>query len=157
MKNSVKLIISILIPQAIGMISGIATSAGTKTWYPSLVKPALNPPDWIFAPVWISLYFMMGISLYLVWNKGLNFQGVKQALIIFGIQLFFNFIWSILFFGFHLKLAAFIDIVLLWASIIITIILFSRISYYSAILLVPYFLWVSFASYLNLFLWLLNR
>jgi tryptophan-rich sensory protein len=151
-----KLIVSIALPLIIGFLGSIFTSNSVKTWYLTLIKPSFNPPGWLFGPVWTILYILMGVSLYLIWSYGLNYSGVKVALIIFGIQLILNFLWSILFFGLHNPLFAFINIVLLWISILIMIILFFRIYPLAAYLQIPYLLWVTFASVLNFSIFILN-
>jgi len=156
MNDTAKLIISLVIPQAVGFLSSFFTVASTQEWYPSLIKPVLTPPSWIFAPVWIFLYFLMGIAAYMVWKKGTDMAGVKTAMIFFIIQLVLNFLWSFLFFGFRQPLAAFADIVILLTNVIITTILFYRCEPIAGIILLPYCLWVAFASYLNFFLWYLN-
>lgn len=152
LKNVYKLIISIVVCQIAGFIGSIFTSKSIQTWYAGLAKPALNPPDWIFAPIWTTLFLLMGISLYLVWV-----QQSKTAIIIFFIQLILNVVWSILFFGLKNPLLAFIEIIILWISILITIIYFYHVSKTSSYLLIPYILWVSFAAYLNFMLYFLNR
>lgn len=146
-----KLIISILICEFAGIIGSIFTSRSVTEWYPTLVKPSINPPSWIFAPVWTILFLLMGISLYLVWNKK-----NKIALIFFSIQLGLNILWSIIFFGLKSPLFAFIEIILLWVSILITIIKFYKISKNAAYLLIPYLLWVTFAAILNFLIFKLN-
>lgn len=152
-----KLVISIIICLAAGFIGTFFTNPSIPTWYESLKKPSFNPPAWLFGPVWTALFILMGISLFLVWQKGLNYNGVKIALIVFGIQLILNILWSILFFGLRAPLVAFIEIIILWILILITILIFYPISKAAALLLLPYILWVSFASILNFFLWQLNR
>jgi len=152
----IKFVISIVLPLIIGFLGSIFTSSSVKTRYLTLIKPSFNPPSWLFGPVWILLYVLMGISLYLIWSYGLNYSGVKIALIIFVIQMVLNFLWSILFFGLHNPLLAFVNIVLLWISILAMIILFFRVSPLAAYLQIPYLLWVTFASILNLFIFLLN-
>ena len=152
MKRSLKLTISIAIPLIVSIIGGLFTSSSVSTWYLELAKPSFNPPSWIFGPVWIVLYLLMGISLYLIWTKKYN----KAAFLAFGIQLGLNLLWSILFFGMKSPLYAFIEIILLWISIFITIIYFHRINKVSAYLLLPYILWVSFAAILNLAILILN-
>jgi tryptophan-rich sensory protein len=125
-------------------------------WYAALKKPVFNPPNWIFGPVWTTLFVMMGISLFLVWDMGSK-KDVKWAMTIFGIQLLLNVLWSIVFFGMRAPLGAFGVIIVLWASILATIISFSRVSNLATLLLVPYILWVSFAAVLNFAVVLLNR
>ena len=156
MNKYIKLIICIIIPQTIGGLSGIVTTKGTVQWYPDLIKPILTPPNWIFAPVWIILYFLMGIASFLIWNQGLKSQKVKNALILFIIQLLLNGLWSILFFGLRSPILGLIDIILLWIIILITIIYFFKLSRIAGGLLIPYILWVSFAIYLNVSIWYLN-
>jgi benzodiazapine receptor len=152
-----KLAISIIICLAAGFIGSIFTNRSIPIWYESLKKPSFNPPGWLFGPVWTALFILMGISLFLIWQKGLNYNGVKIALIVFGIQLILNILWSILFFGLRAPLAAFIEIIILWILILMTILIFYPISKTAALLLLPYILWVSFASILNFSLWRLNR
>lgn len=154
--NILRLIIAIVICEGAGVVGSLFTTPSIATWYASLTKPSFNPPGWIFGPVWTTLFLLMGISAFLVWNKGLNHNNVKIALIIFGFQLLLNILWSVLFFGYHLPGAAFIEIIFLWLAILATIIAFFRISHPSAWLLIPYVLWVSFASILNFYIWRLN-
>ncbi|MCW3976047.1 MAG: tryptophan-rich sensory protein [Candidatus Bathyarchaeota archaeon] len=152
----IRLIISILICNSAGFIGSIFTSSTIPTWYNSLEKPSFNPPNWIFGPVWTTLYTLMGISAYLVWSQGLHGSQVKTALIIFAAQLFLNAIWSPIFFGLRALFAAFLVIVVLWIAILLTILIFYKISTIAAVLLIPYILWVSFATILNYSLWILN-
>ena len=151
-----KLIASILICEAVGLISVPFTIASIPTWYATLNKPIFSPPNWLFAPAWTTLYLMMGISAYLVWVKGLKNKKVRTALFYFLIQLVFNFFWSALFFGLHSPLLALIDIFLLWLAIVVTMIKFYQISKPASYLLVPYLLWVSFAALLNFSIVILN-
>lgn len=153
MKDWLKLAISVLLPLLAGFVGGLFTSSSVSTWYLTLNKPFFNPPDWVFGPVWTLLYILMGLSFYLVWvNKKKN----NLALSIFGIQLFLNLLWSVLFFGLRNPLFAFIEIIFLWAAILCAIILFYRIDKNASYLLIPYILWVSFAAVLNLYLVVLN-
>lgn len=152
-----KLAISIIVCLAAGFIGSIFTNRSIPIWYESLKKPSFNPPAWLFGPVWTALFILMGISLFLIWKIGLNYNGVKTALIVFGIQLILNILWSILCFGLRAPLAAFIEIIILWILILMTILIFYPISKAAALLLLPYILWVSFASVLNFSLWQLNR
>ena len=155
MKNLPKLAISIIIPLAVGFISSFFTRNSIPTWYNTLVKPALSPPNWIFFPVWTLLYVMMGISLYFVWRKGFN-NKTKTAIYLFSAQLLLNFLWTFLFFGLKSMLLAFVEIIILWIMILVTILRFYKISKLAAYLLIPYIVWVSFASYLNFSVFLLN-
>lgn len=150
-----KLIFSIIICQLAGIAGALFTTPSIKGWYQSLNKPSFNPPNWIFGPVWTLLYLLMGISLYLVWNQKNN-PKIKTALIFFAIQLMLNSLWSIIFFSLHLPSLAFLEIIILLIFIILTIIKFLPISKTAAYLLIPYFLWVSFASILNLAIFKLN-
>ena len=163
--NYIKLITSIIICQLAGFIGSLFTTSSVNSWYLTLNQPFFNPPSWVFAPVWISLYLLMGISLYIVWNKKPKKRETrtktkskiwKTALSIFVIQLVLNSLWSILFFGLKSPLFAFIEIVLLWISIILTMFYFKKFSKTSFYLLIPYILWVSFALILNLGYVLLN-
>ena len=154
--NTLKLIIAIVVSELAGIIGSIFTAPSIPAWYATLVKPALNPPSWVFGPVWTTLFALMGISAFLIWKKGLNHKGVKTALGIFIGQLFLNTLWSIIFFGLHSPALAFIEIIFLWLAILATIIAFAKISKSAAWLLLPYILWVSFAGYLNLMIWMLN-
>ncbi|HRJ04777.1 MAG TPA: tryptophan-rich sensory protein, partial [Ignavibacteria bacterium] len=101
MKKIIKLVVSIVVCQLAGVIGSIFTVSNINTWYIDLSKPLLNPPNWVFGPVWITLYFLMGIALFLVWNKGLDSRFSKNAFILFIVQLVFNAMWSIVFFGLH--------------------------------------------------------
>jgi translocator protein len=151
-KNIVKLIISITIPLLAGFVGSYFTMPAIAGWYSGLIKPELNPPNWIFAPVWTTLYILMGISLFLIWREGKHYLEMS----VFGAQILLNTTWSIFFFGIQRLDVALMNIVLLWIMIILTMILFSRISKIAMYLLVPYILWVSFAGYLNLTIWILN-
>ena len=157
MNNTVKLVISVALPLAVGGLSGYATARGVSTWYPTLIKPSFNPPAWVFGPVWTLLYIMMGIAAFLVWRRGLDADGVKIALTVFAIQLALNGLWSILFFGLQAPGWALAEIILLWMAIGITTLLFWRVDPTAGLLLLPYWAWVSFATVLNASLWWLNR
>lgn len=155
MKNILKLTLCITIPLLIGGIGGIATASSINTWYVSLIKPSFNPPNYLFGPVWTTLYILMGISFFVI-LKSPKTELRKKAIMIFCIQLFLNFCWSFLFFKFQLLGLAFIEIILIWISIITMIILFFEINKTAALLQIPYLLWVSFASVLNGTIWFLN-
>lgn len=154
MKKIWKLIISILIPFLVSAIGGLFTASSVSTWYVTLIKPSFNPPSWVFGPVWTILYLLMGIALYLIWVA--KSKNKKTSFIAFGTQMFLNALWSVLFFGFHKPLFAFIEIVILWIAILTTIIYFYKINKNAAYLLTPYILWVSFAAVLNLAIFILN-
>ncbi|MGB2990441.1 MAG: TspO/MBR family protein [Candidatus Zixiibacteriota bacterium] len=155
--NILGLVISIAVCQLAGVIGSVFTSRTVTTWYVTLTKPSFTPPSWVFAPVWITLFLLMGVAAFMVWSKGLSDQRVKIALGMFILQLILNVLWSAMFFGLKSPLAGFIDIVILWSAILLTIMSFYRISTTAAVLLVPYFLWVSFAAVLNFSIWSLNR
>lgn len=156
MKNIQKFVISVVGCELVGILSTPFTISAIPTWYATLNKPFFSPPNWIFAPVWTTLYFLMGVSVFLIWQKGIQKEKVKRGFNYFLFQLFFNFLWSLLFFGLHSKLLGLFDIVLLLIFLILTILSFYKLSKIAAYLLVPYFLWVSFATILNISLILLN-
>jgi len=143
-----------LTPLFVGLISSFYTSDNISTWYVGIEKSELTPPNWIFGPVWTVLFLMMGVALSLVATKSSPYK--KTAEILFGAQLTLNFAWSFLFFEFHLLGWALLEIVLLWAFIFMTIVYFHKVSKLAAYLLVPYLLWVSFATYLTFMVWKLN-
>lgn len=151
-----KLVISIIFCQAAGFIGSIFTTPSITTWYATLQKPPFTPPNWLFAPAWITLYLLMGISASLVWHKGLENRPVGTALIIFLAQLILNTLWSIVFFGLESPLYGLIVIAVLWIMILLTILKFFRISAPAGALLLPYIGWVSFAAILNAALFILN-
>lgn len=134
-----------------------ATGSNIATWYVLLKKPPFNPPNWVFGPVWTLLYFLMAISLYRVWRKGLKKPEIKSAFVLFLVNLVLNAAWSIVFFGFKNIMLALIIIFVLWFVILALIKKFKAIDKVASNLLVPYILWVSFASILNFSIWLLNK
>lgn len=151
-----RLIVSLVIPQLAGILGSLVTFPAISSWYKGLIKPSFSPPNWLFGPAWTFLYLLMGISLYLVWQKGTKKKEVKVALLIFSIQLFLNIVWSFLFFGLHQPLYAFIEIMIMWLTILATIISSYQVSKPAGLILIPYLLWVSFASVLNFFVFRLN-
>jgi tryptophan-rich sensory protein len=132
------------------------TFSSIPTWYASLDKPFFNPPNWIFSPVWTLLYFLMGISLYLILLNGWQDREAKRGIILFFAQLLLNVAWSFVFFFLHNPAIAFIIIILLWIMIFLSIFQFLKINKLASYLLIPYLLWVSFASILNFSIWQLN-
>ena len=148
--------ISVVICLLVGFLSGFATQSSVDNWYATLNKPYFNPPNWIFGPVWTVLYIMMGVAAGLVWSKGLYHIWVKTALYHFSFQLIFNAMWSVVFFGFNEPFWAMLVILVLLALILLTMKSFHVASKTAAYLLVPYFLWVSFATLLNYKIWELN-
>lgn len=155
MKKWQLILLSFALPLVAGGVAGIVTSQNVRDWYPLLNKPSFTPPNILFGPVWTVLYIIMGISLYLILREP-PIAARKKAVIIFGVQLFFNFWWSIIFFQFHLIGWALIDIVLLWICILWMIRQFYRVSDWAANLQWPYLAWVSFATALNASVWYLN-
>lgn len=129
---------------------------GSEWYYSVLNKPSWNPPDWLFPPVWTVLFILMGVALAIVIRDGFGKPGVKAAVVIFGVQLLLNLGWSATFFGLQSPFLGFIEIIVLWLAIVVTIVRFKAVSALAAYLLIPYLLWVSFASYLNFIIWQLN-
>jgi tryptophan-rich sensory protein len=177
--NLLKLLTSIIICELAGGIGSVFTTPEIGAWYESLNKPFFNPPNWIFGPVWASLFILMGVSLYLVWIKKWEpknkigpekskmwnplskkfFSGSwRQAniILIFATQLILNVLWSVIFFGAHSPSAAFFEILMLWFAIVFTIVNFYRVSKTAGYLLIPYIIWVSFAAILNFVIFLIN-
>lgn len=148
--------ISVAVCLIIGLLSGFATQSSVNDWYLQLNKPAFNPPNWIFAPVWTLLYIMMGIAAGIVWAKGVYHIWVKTALYHFAIQLLFNALWSIIFFGFKNPFGALLVILTLLILLIFTIRWFKVVDRTAAYLMIPYLLWVCFATALNYKIWELN-
>ena len=153
----IKVTVCILLCLSAGVIGSYFTVAAIPDCYATLAKPSFSPPNWVFAPVWTLLYILMGLAAASVWNKGLHNPQVRTALVAFLIQLILNTIWSVLFFGLRSPLYGLIDILFLWAMILVTIAQFSKVSTPAALLLIPYILWVTFASGLNLGIFLLNK
>lgn len=150
-----KLLASIGICFTPGIIGSFFTFQSIPTWYATLNKPSFSPPNWVFGPVWTTLYVLMGISLYIIWSSESKHK--KHAIKLFIIQLFLNGLWSILFFGLRNPLLGLVGIVVLGIYIILSIIAFYKVSKIATYFLFPYILWVSFASLLNLMIVLLNR
>lgn len=151
-----QLALSLALPQLAGIIGSLFTASAIPTWYATLQKPSFSPPNWLFGPVWILLYILMGISVYLIWQKIAKNKTTKGILWLFWVHLFFNALWSIVFFGLQNPGLALINIIILWLLIVVLMIEFWPINKFSTYLLVPYLLWVSFASLLNYFIWHLN-
>jgi len=156
-QNILLLIACIIICEIAGAIGALfnKNSFSKSGWYAKIKKPSFNPPNWIFAPVWILLYLLMGVSLYLVLDTRISL--LSFPIIIFLVQLLLNMFWTGIFFGLRKPGYAFIEIVLMWLAIVATIIIFYPISKLASYLLIPYFLWVSFASILNFSIWWLNK
>lgn len=148
--NPLKLVISIIITEGAGGIGSVFTYKAIPTWYASLAKTAVTPPNWLFAPMWVTLYFLMGVALYLVWNRGREKHDFHLAITIFGIQLALNVLWSVIFFGLHSLIFGAIEIVFMWFFIAATIIEFYHIDKKASYLLFPYISWVTVATLLNM-------
>jgi len=149
------LIVILMICLGAGGLGAMATTPEIEGWYKTLEKPAWNPPDWVFGPVWTALYVLMAIAAWIIWKK----HGSRPAAIpltLFGIQLLLNIAWSWIFFAAHQPGWAFAEIVILWLAILATTVSFFRESKLAGWLLAPYLAWVSFASVLNFTIWRLN-
>jgi translocator protein len=155
MNKYLKLFLCIAGPLTTGAIAGIVTADNIKSWYQTLIKPSFNPPNYLFGPVWTALYILMGISFYLILNSPKT-ELRSAAIKIFVLQWVLNFCWSFLFFKFHALGLAFIEIIVMWLSIVLMIVVFSKIDKRAAYLQLPYISWVSFASILNGTIWYLN-
>jgi benzodiazapine receptor len=147
--EALQLVISIIACQLAGVIGGLFTGPAIPTWYATLRKPSFTPPGWVFGPVWVTLYVLMGVAAFLVWRKGFDNSQVRIALATFAVQLLLNALWSVVFFGQRSPTGGLVAIGLLWIAILLTIIAFARLSSVAALLLAPYILWVSFAAVLN--------
>jgi benzodiazapine receptor len=157
LNSVIKLVISILAALAAGGIGSLFTFKAIANWYAGLKKPPHTPPNRVFGPVWTTLYILMGISVFLVWQNGFAIPGALLAFTLFWIQLLLNALWSIIFFGMKSKGGGVITIIVLWLLILATIIASFGVSGWAGALLIPYIVWVSIASYLNIGVWLLNK
>ncbi len=155
-KEIPQLVVSLIIVFVAGGIGTIFTLSQIPTWYAALVKPSWAPPNWVFGPVWTTLYVLIGIALFLVWREGINRKDVKIALSIFAVQLILNVLWSVIFFGYNSLFGGLITVIILWIAILANIIAFYRVSKPAGLLLIPYIIWVSIASYLNYSVYILN-
>ncbi|WP_299260504.1 TspO/MBR family protein [uncultured Aquimarina sp.] len=155
-KKLLRIAVALLLCLLIGFLGNIATQTSISTWYVTLEKPSFTPPNWLFAPVWTVLYIMMGIAAGIVWSKGFYHKWVKTALYHFGFQLLLNAAWSIFFFGMRNPLIALVDILALFILLLFTIKWFKVVNSTAAYLLIPYLIWVAFATALNFSIWQLN-
>ena len=155
-KKVLKFIASIIICQSAGVFGSLVTFEAIPGWYITLEKPFFAPPNWIFGPVWIILYFLMGVSLYIVWENELKSKTRNIFFVVFGIQLILNTLWSSLFFGLRSPLLGLVDILILDVMLAVTIIYAKRVSKYAAMLLIPYMVWIIIASVLNYAILVLN-
>ena len=155
-KKVLRFIISIIICQSAGIFGSLFTFEAVPDWYITLEKPFFAPPNWIFGPVWIILYFLMGVSLYIVWKDELKSKTRNVFFVVFAIQLILNALWSLLFFGLRSPLLGLIDILILDVILVVTIFYAKRVSKYAAMLLIPYMVWIIIASVLNYAIMVLN-
>jgi translocator protein len=150
-----KLLASIALPLVLGAIAGLFTADAVPEWYAGLNKPSFNPPNWLFGPVWTSLYILMGISLFLIWKQNPGKER-NWAILVFLIQLVLNFAWSFIFFYFNMIGLALLEIILLWLCIILMLVMFYKLNKIASFINIPYLLWVSFATILNTGYFILN-
>jgi len=161
-KTILGVIISIIIAQLAGAVGSFFTAPSIQSWYIFLEKPFFSPPNWLFAPAWITLYALMGIAAFLVWSsykknaEEKTKKEIKTALWLYGIHLVFNALWSVIFFGLQNPVWAFFEILILWVLILVVALKFCKIRRAAGILFIPYILWVSFAAILNFTIWQLN-
>ena len=155
MPKSLKLIIAIVLPLAIGGFSGFLTANAIGTWYTTLIQPSFNPPNWVFGPVWSTLYLLMVISFYRIWCLPISKERT-DAMMVFGVQIILNFFWSLIFFKWHFIGLALMEIIVMWMMIATMIHLFRKLDTVAGWMNVPYLLWVTFASVLNGAYFILN-
>lgn len=148
-KEILQVVVAVVVCQLAGVFGSLYTRSKIPGWYQGLKKPAFNPPNWIFAPVWIILYTLMGLALYRIWALSDSTSGRSTALIFFFTQLILNALWSYLFFGLEALRHAFKEILALWVFIVLSIQAFASLDALAAWLLVPYLAWVTFAAVLN--------
>ncbi|MBK8506460.1 MAG: tryptophan-rich sensory protein [Saprospiraceae bacterium] len=152
-----KILIAVITCVMVGYIGSLPTTEALSSWYPGILKPSFNPPNWIFAPVWTTLYVMMGVAIGIIWHAGWEREVVKNAVMLFLAQLVLNGFWSVIFFGARSPGGALVIIIILWILIILCIKRFFPINRFAAYLMVPYLLWVSFALALNVSIYWLNK
>jgi len=155
MKKIGQFLLALIIPLAVGGISGFFTVEAIPGWYRAIVKPSWNPPNWVFGPVWTTLYVLMGIAMYLIWTKPRTEQR-QRALYLNATQLILNFFWSLIFFNLHAIGWALAEILVLWILIVTTMFAYDKVYKPAAWLILPYIIWVSFATILNFAIWRLN-
>ncbi len=150
------LIVFLAVCLGAGGLASILTVDSVRSWYPQLRKPAGTPPSWVFGPVWTTLYVLMAVSAWLVWRE-YGWLGARFPLAIFFAQLALNVAWSGIFFGSRLPGVALAEIIVLWLAVLFNVVLFHWLHPVAALLLLPYFLWLTYAAYLNFGIWRLNR
>lgn len=154
--NPIAFIINIAIPLSFGAIGAFFTASSVKTWYVTLAKPSFNPPNTIFAPVWTTLYIIIGIAAYLIWQKRHTIKHFPRTIAIYFIQLILNLMWSFIFFYAHQIGVALVEIIFLLLIIIVNAVLFYKIDKIAGLLFIPYILWVGFATVLTYNIFILN-
>ena len=157
--NSVKiakLVISIIICQIVGLMGSFFTMPAIDSWYQTINKPIFTPPNWVFAPVWVVMFLLMGVALFFIWDKESKNGEKKAAIVVFVFQFILNILWSFIFFTLKSPIGAFVEIMALWIMVLFTIITFSKVSKTAGYLLLPYIIWVSFAAFLNFIIILIN-
>lgn len=156
MANLGRLAISLIIPLLIGFLGSFLTTPSVNSdWYSNLNKPHVFPPNWLFAPVWTFLFILIGISFYMVWENNFG-KNKSQAVVVYSVQLLLNLLWSFFFFYLQSPFLGLINIIILWFAILLNIKVFYDVSKTAGLLLVPYILWVTFATYLNYSVFILN-
>lgn len=155
-KKIIQILICLLIPQIVWLLSAISYNTTPNTiWFETLVRPTFTPPNWIIGPVWFLLFLLIGISLFPIVRSKIKHK--DAAYLVFGTQIALNVFWSIFFFSLQNPGMAFFDIIFLWFVLLMNILIFFKIDKWAGVLLVPYFLWTSFAAVLNYFFWILNK
>lgn len=155
--NSIQsLIVFIMMCFSAAFLGSISTRASLKTWYPAIIKPSWNPPDYLFAPVWTALYLMMAVAGWMVWEHSTT-KGFSIPIVLFFVQLVLNTAWSFIFFGLRRPGWAFIEVIILWIFILLTTVSFWGVTWIAGMLFLPYLIWVTFATVLNFTVWQLNR
>lgn len=149
MNSWIGLVVALVVPQVVGVAAGAATARSIRDWYPRLTKPGFTPPNWLFGPAWFVLYILMGVASWQVWRAGFETEGVWIALVVYGVHLLLNGLWSILFFGARRPDWALAEVVFLWGSVVASAWLFFQVDGVAGILMLPYVLWVTFAAILN--------
>ena len=155
MNKWIRILIFILICQMAGVIGSFFTIPKITGWYATLQKPSFTPPNWLFGPVWTTLFALMGVSLYWIWGFRLE-KNFKRAISFFGVQFVLNILWNFFFFGLQNPLIGLIEIILLWIAIAVTIFEFYKLSKKAGLILLPYIIWVSIATVLNYYILVLN-
>lgn len=155
-RSAIGLVVFLAVTFLAAAIGSVFSVSAVPGWYQTLARPSWTPPDWVFGPVWTLLYAMMAVAAWLVWRRA-DGAAVTRPMGVYGVQLFLNAAWAVLFFGLHLTGTAMLDLVALWAMILVTTVVFWRRSPAAGALFLPYLAWVTYAGTLNLGFWWLNR